>query len=194
MPHPTTASTCGWCAIFPAGLSFGDVNNFNRERMAKLSRRAIKGNDVSLVKQLSPPDRIFNLVGTNANDYSVLGRDVRLGGRRGQRRSGAHRERHHPRASTPTGNDVGSPRAFVHRSHSGHYGIVNSEEGYQNLTRFLFGALRMDGVLDIDDITLPRRSAEVVRRKGKSDQGVLPVRGGCQCPRLPVADDAPRGA
>ena len=53
------------------------------------------------------------------------------------------------------GKDVGSPRAFVHRSHSGHYGIVNSEEGYQNLTRFLFGALRVDGILDIDDITLP---------------------------------------
>jgi len=43
----------------------------------------------------------------------------------------------------------------VHRSHSGHYGIVNSEEGYQNLTRFLFGELRVDGTLDIDDITLP---------------------------------------
>ena len=53
------------------------------------------------------------------------------------------------------GKDVSSPRAFVHRSHSGHYGIVNSEEGYQNLTRFLFGALRVDGILDIDDITLP---------------------------------------
>jgi hypothetical protein len=55
----------------------------------------------------------------------------------------------------PNGEDIRSPRAFVHRSHSGHYGIVNSEEGYQNLTRFLFGALRVDGILDIDDITLP---------------------------------------
>jgi hypothetical protein len=43
----------------------------------------------------------------------------------------------------------------VNRSHSGYYGIVNSEEGYQNLTRFLFGQLRVDGILDIDDITLP---------------------------------------
>jgi hypothetical protein len=56
----------------------------------------------------------------------------------------------------PNGKDLSSPSAFVHRSHSGHYGIVNSEEGYQNLTRFLFGALRIDGILDIDDITLPR--------------------------------------
>ena len=43
----------------------------------------------------------------------------------------------------------------MHRSHSGHYGIVNSEEGYQNLTRFLFGGVRVYGILDIDNITLP---------------------------------------
>ena len=30
-------------------------------------------------------------------------------------------------------------RAFAYRSHSGTYGEVNSEEGYQNLRRFLFG-------------------------------------------------------
>ncbi len=34
-------------------------------------------------------------------------------------------------------------RAVVHRSHSGRYGIVNSEEGYQNLQRFLFGDLEV---------------------------------------------------
>jgi hypothetical protein len=33
-------------------------------------------------------------------------------------------------------------RAFVHRSHPGIYGEVNSEEGYQNLHRFLFGNRR----------------------------------------------------
>jgi hypothetical protein len=32
---------------------------------------------------------------------------------------------------------------MVHRSHSGRYGIVNSEEGYQNLRRFLFGDLQI---------------------------------------------------
>jgi hypothetical protein len=36
---------------------------------------------------------------------------------------------------------------------------VNSEEGYQNVTRFLFGGLRVDGILDIDDITLPEAGA-----------------------------------
>jgi hypothetical protein len=33
----------------------------------------------------------------------------------------------------------GAHRAFVYKSHSGPYGEVNSEEGYQNLARFLFG-------------------------------------------------------
>ena len=65
------------------------------------------------------------------------------------------------------GKDVTSPRAFVHRSHSGHYGIVNSEEGYQNLTRFLFGELRVDGILDIDDITLPAEVQKDARRRAR---------------------------
>jgi hypothetical protein len=50
---------------------------------------------------------------------------------------------------------VASPNAFVYRSHSGYFGIVNSEEGYQNLTRFLFGDVRADGWLEVDEITLP---------------------------------------
>lgn len=50
-----------------------------------------------------------------------------------------------------------APRAFAHRAHSGPYGIVNSEEGFQNLRRFLFGDVRADVLLRIDDITLPRR-------------------------------------
>ena len=49
-----------------------------------------------------------------------------------------------------------APRAFAHRSHSGPFGIVNSEEGYQNLRRFLFGQVRIDARLAVDKITLPR--------------------------------------
>lgn len=49
-----------------------------------------------------------------------------------------------------------APRAFAHRSHSGPFGIVNSEEGYQNLRRFLFGQVRIDARLAVDEITLPR--------------------------------------
>jgi pimeloyl-ACP methyl ester carboxylesterase len=136
----------------PGWLSFGDVNNFNREKMAAYLD-VPAGDDVSVVKNF-PPERIFNLVGTNPRDYNVAGGISAWAA--GDASDGLVRlenaTTHGPGAD---GNDVSSPRAFVHRSHSGHYGIVNSEEGYQNLTRFLFGALRVDGILDIDDITLP---------------------------------------
>ena len=49
----------------------------------------------------------------------------------------------------------GSPRAVAHRSHSGHFGLVNSESGYQNLRRFLFGSLRIKAVLYVDRVDLP---------------------------------------
>ncbi len=51
----------------------------------------------------------------------------------------------------------GAPRAFVHRSHSGHYGIVNSESCSQNLTRFLFGNIRVDGTLIVEELSLPKK-------------------------------------
>jgi pimeloyl-ACP methyl ester carboxylesterase len=42
----------------------------------------------------------------------------------------------------------GAARAFVHRAHAGPRGMVNSEEGYQNLTRFLFGDVRLEMLLE----------------------------------------------
>jgi hypothetical protein len=59
---------------------------------------------------------------------------------------------------------VESPRAFAHRSHSGQFGIVNSEEGYQNLTRFLFGSMRADGILDVKDVSLPDEVQEAYEK------------------------------
>ena len=136
----------------PGWLTFGDVNNFNREKMAKYLSLS-SSDDVSVVENF-PPERVFNLVGTNPSDYAVA-RGISAWAA-GDASDGLVRidnaTTHGPGAD---GNDIGSPRAYVHRSHSGHYGIVNSEEGYQNLTRFLFGALRADGYLDIDDISLP---------------------------------------
>lgn len=136
----------------PGWLSFGDINNFNRKKMAEYLD-VPEGDDVSIVKNF-PPERIFNLVGTNPRDYSVAGGISAWAA--GDASDGLVRiENATTHGPGPDGKDVSSPRAFVHRSHSGHYGIVNSEEAYQNLTRFLFGALRVDGILDIDDITLP---------------------------------------
>lgn len=136
----------------PGWVSFGDINNFNRGRMAGYLGLP-PGDDVSVVKNF-PPERIFNLVGTNPGDYSVAGGLSSWAA--GPASDGLVRiENATTHGPGPDGTDVTSPRAFVFRSHSGHYGIVNSEEGYQNLTRFLFGALRVDGILDVDDISLP---------------------------------------
>ena len=136
----------------PGWLAFGDANNFNRERMAKYLGLN-QSDDVSVVQNF-PPERIFNLVGTNPRDYTVAGGLSSWAA--GDYSDGLVRIENATTHGPGLGNlDVSSPRAFVYRSHSGHYGIVNSEEGYQNLTRFLFGALRVDGILDIDDITLP---------------------------------------
>lgn len=171
----------------PGWASFGDVNNFNRRRMAdylKLQQNGDGANDDVSVVVGFPPERIFNLVGTNPSDYLVMkglsswaagdGSDglVRI----------ENATTHGPGLNG--GGDVSSPRAFVHRSHSGHYGIVNSEEGYQNLTRFFFGEIRLDGVLDIDEITLPSE-VEQARKAGKDVKAsyqfevVVSVRG-CQ--------------
>lgn len=136
----------------PGWLSFGDANNFNREKMAEYLDVPV-GDDVSMVKNF-PPERIFNLIGTNSRDYAVAGGISAWAA--GEASDGLVRiENATTHGPGPDGKDICSPRAFVNRSHSGPYGIVNSEEGYQNLTRFLFGALRVDGILDIDDITLP---------------------------------------
>jgi pimeloyl-ACP methyl ester carboxylesterase len=136
----------------PGWLTFGDINNFNRDRIAQYLGLP-KGPDVSVVRNF-PPERVFNLVGTNAGDYTA-GHGISSWAA-GDASDGLVRiENATTHGPGKNGNDVTSPRAFVHRSHSGHYGIVNSEEGYQNLTRFLFGDMRVDGILDIDDITLP---------------------------------------
>jgi len=136
----------------PGWLTFGDINNFNRDRIAQYLGLP-KGPDVSVVRNF-PPERVFNLVGTNAGDYTA-GHGISSWAA-GDASDGLVRiENATTHGPDKNGNDISSPRAFVHRSHSGHYGIVNSEEGYQNLTRFLFGDMRVDGILDIDDITLP---------------------------------------
>ena len=144
----------------PGWMTFGDVNNFNRERMAGYLALPA-ADDVAVVRGF-PPQRIFNLIGTDARDYTVAGGLSAWAA--GEASDGLVRiENAATHGPGMDGNDVTSPRAFVHRSHSGHYGIVNSEEGYQNLTRFLFGALRVDGILDIDDISLPVEVAKALQ-------------------------------
>ncbi|MCI0745050.1 MAG: hypothetical protein L0Y58_06565 [Verrucomicrobia subdivision 3 bacterium] len=144
----------------PEWFSFHNTNDFNRERMAeylnlKAEYKAQKGDkDVSILKNFDP-DRLFNMVGTNAGDYTV-GRGISRF-LAGETSDGLVHIKNATTHGKWNGREISSPRAFVYRSHSGHFGIVNSEEGYQNLTRFFFGNVRVDGVLEIDELTLPEK-------------------------------------
>lgn len=136
----------GWSAL-------GEATNFNRDRMVSYLDLPNGTTEVSELKDFDA-DRVFNLVGTNPADYLVA--KGLSSWAVGESSDGLVRMDN----ATTFGKSVGgtrvdSPRAFVHRSHSGQYGIVNSEEGFQNLTRFLFGAVRADGFLDVSDVTLP---------------------------------------
>jgi pimeloyl-ACP methyl ester carboxylesterase len=88
-----------------------------------------------------PVNRVLSVVGTNASDYDVaLGLSAKA---MGPQSDGL--------VAIRNAYVRGSARAYVHRSHSGRYGLVNSEEVYQNLKRFLFGTLRVElGLRDLD--------------------------------------------
>lgn len=85
-----------------------------------------------------PVNELFCLVGSNAEDYDVaFGLSSKAVGARSD-----------GLVQIDNAAVRGAPRAIVHRSHSGRYGIVNSEEGYQNLQRFLFGDLKIEVQLE----------------------------------------------
>lgn len=130
----------------PGWLRLNNTENFNDERMRDYL--AIDGNtSVKSLENQFDPNRFFCLVGTNARDYdAALGLSRRAVGNSSD-----------GLVQIKNAYTYGSPRAFVHRAHSGHYGIVNSEEGYQNLVRFFFGDLRVDGLLRVKDLPLPKK-------------------------------------
>lgn len=90
-------------------------------------------------------DNVFCAVGTNAHDYGAI--------------AGASRGAVGPQSDglvqIESAYVKGAHRAYVHRSHSGRYGIVNSEEAYQNLERFLFGDIQamisLEGIWPLPD-------------------------------------------
>jgi len=155
----------------PGWVTFGDASNFNRKRMADYfnvqvpAKASTDDLDVSVVTAGIAPQRIFNLVGTNPADYLVMhGVSAWAAGESSVGLVRIDNATTHGPIEADS-SYVRSPRAFTHRSHSGHYGIVNSEEGYQNLTRFLFGSLRIDGFLDIDELTLPEEVQDALDKK-----------------------------
>ncbi|MEX3928458.1 esterase/lipase family protein [Paraburkholderia sp. BR10936] len=104
------------------------------------------------------PANIFTLIGTNRLDYEVgmgLSRTFVGKGSDGLVRIQNADLKGFTVAADGTQVERPCAKAFVYRSHSGYFGIVNSEEGYQNLQRFLFGDYRVDVWLEVDDIVMP---------------------------------------
>jgi pimeloyl-ACP methyl ester carboxylesterase len=108
-------------------------------------------NPARMTDEELPLERVLCLVGTNAEDYDAArGWSSKVVGARSD-----------GLVQIDNAYVPGARRAFVHRSHSGRFGLVNSEEGYQNLRRFLFGDLEVTAELvglrvrgDADDETV----------------------------------------
>ena len=144
----------------PSWLGTWDMNNFNRERMAGYLDLAAPfkktGHVAWLPEDRFPTSRVFCMVGTNRADYGVaMGLSRTFAGHGSD---GLVRIENATLKGLRADGTPGEPcaKAFAYRSHSGYFGIVNSEEAYQNLTRFLFGDIRVDIWLDVDEIRLPK--------------------------------------
>jgi PGAP1-like protein len=137
-----------------------DIDNFSPPNMAKfLGFDTIKRPRPDRVDYLPesrfPAEKFFCLIGTNRSDYEAgMGLSRTFAGH------GSDGLVKIANASVWGLADNGevtksAPCAYVYRAHSGRFGIVNSEEAYQNLTRFLFGDIRAEVWLQITSVTLP---------------------------------------
>jgi len=144
----------------PSWLSLNDISNFDRDKRMPaylaLEDAARRHGRVDLLPEdRFPSRRVFTLVGSNRLDYEAAAGLSRSFVGHGS--DGLVKIENATLNGLNADGSVGAPcaKAFVYRSHSGFFGIVNSEEGFQNLARFLFGDVRVDLWLDIDDIRLP---------------------------------------
>ncbi|XEG70649.1 hypothetical protein QA447_21840 [Pseudomonas sp. abacavir_1] len=145
-----------------------DIENFNRDkRMREYLRlpKLPKGYDkVDLLPESAlPSSRVFCMVGTNRSDYEVaagLSRTFVGHGSDGLVRI-ENATLHGLNADGTLGEECA--KAFAYRAHSGFFGIVNSEESFQNLVRFLFGNVRVDIWLDIDELRLPKEVLDAAK-------------------------------
>jgi hypothetical protein len=143
----------------PSWLSLNETNTFNRERMADyldLKEVYQRYRRVDFIPEsVLKSSRIFCMVGTNRDDYDTaagLSKTFVGHGSDGlvkiENASVWGVDDQHQVTNT-------AATAYTCRSHSGAFGIVNSEEAYQNMVRFLFGDVRVDIWLQIDAVRLP---------------------------------------
>jgi hypothetical protein len=150
----------------PSWLGLADMNNFNRKEMARyldLEAAYAETKSVAWMPEARfPSERIFCMVGSNRMDYEVAKGMSRTFAGHGS--DGLVRIENATLTGIKANGAAGAPcaKAFAFRAHSGFLGIVNSEEAYQNLTRFLFGNVRVDLWVDVTDIRLPDGVQEAV--------------------------------
>lgn len=121
------------------------LGNFNRDRMREYLRLP-KDAAVNQLDGAFAPERLFCFVGSNYKDYDAFGGLSKYAA--GPMSDGL------VLMSNAVVQDA--PRAVGWRSHSGPQGMVNSEAGYQNLRRFLFGQWRVTATLEVDSLPLAR--------------------------------------
>lgn len=131
-----------------------EADNFDRKRMLQYLDQPPTPNSLG---GKFPVENTFCLIGTGSPDYPVAaGFSRRLVG---QRSDGLveidNAFVYGPKLGAADGDTVLAARAYVRRAHSGPYGMVNSEEGFGNLSRFLFGDARIDADLRMTRIDLP---------------------------------------
>lgn len=156
----------------PGWLTFGDTDNFNRKRMSKylaLEDAFAKTERVDwLPEDRFPSRRVFCMVGTNRQDYEAAAGLSRTFVGNGS--DGLVRIENATVMGLKSNGQPSEPcaKAFAYRAHSGFFGIVNSEEAYQNLARFLFGDVRVDVYADFADVRVPE-ALEEADEKDKVD-------------------------
>ncbi|MDX2441654.1 MAG: hypothetical protein QNK40_14025 [Desulfobacterales bacterium] len=132
----------GWLEGLRDFLAINNADNFGEKRMREILSLG-KNMPLHSLNNRFPTNRVFCLVGTNSQDYGISRRVV------GPKSDGLVQiENAHVKESA---------RAYTFRSHSGAYGIVNSESGYRNLERFLFGDTQVKVNLETLKIEMPEK-------------------------------------
>lgn len=129
----------GWLEGLRDFLAINNSDNFGENRMQEILSLD-QNTPLHSLNNRFPPERVFCLVGTNSQDYGLAKKVV------GPKSDGL------VQIENAYVNE--SARAYTFRSHSGAYGIVNSESGYRNLERFLFGDTRIKVRLENLEIQL----------------------------------------
>ncbi|MDN5940975.1 MAG: hypothetical protein L0H94_03740 [Nitrospira sp.] len=134
----------GWAEDIRDLIGFQGSDTFGTETMQRFL--SLKKNqelhEFRAARKDMSEDRIFCLVGTNYKDYVIWVSKHAVG----PASDGL--------VAIESAYIQNSARAYVHRAHSGPFGLVNSEEGYQNLVRFLFGDIRFE--VSLESITVER--------------------------------------